>query len=219
MRNIASRNWSEVSVLLVQDCLKLCEQVHVRIIKQEELNETRPVKRFYGHVFLSMNPEPSKLTELVEKYSAKKCYLRNYFNETDSEMISLRDILLGGKFCKVTADQNQVTNEKNQKVIKTTVASRHSRSRRPTHGNESEHYHSTTEEKNNREKSANISISQKLTCSPLNEDVSPYFSKSNTENESNISSDKSTFYTAKETLDSPDQSVILSGNLPHIGKY
>ena len=230
MKNIVTAKWSELSQVLVQDLLRLCEGINIQVSHKEDMNDSRIFKRLYGKMFLNMNiGQPSRITRLIEKYADKKIYYKKYFIQNDPEMISVTQMLIKGRFCidqrnenlkKSESDkENQVQEKKKPNVKNENVFS--SNYRLAYGPSEEIRERKLTEQNKSLVSTPYTSSVQRLMQWPLQEDVReekkplpPVLDSQNDDtNESSL------FITAEGSSLNPDQSIIVAGNEPSLGKH
>ena len=100
MKSIVSTKWSELAYLLVKDFLEISEDIYVEVKAKENIDEKKMMKRIYGHMKLNLDiDKPEKLQQLIDKYANKKVHLKKFFQQTNIELVSVRQLLLKGRFC------------------------------------------------------------------------------------------------------------------------
>ena len=109
MKSIVSTKWSELAYLLVRDFLEISEDIYVEVKGKENIDEKKMLKRIYGHMKLNLDiDKPEKLQQLIDKYANKKVHLKKYFQQTDIELVSVRQLLLRGRFCIELNDEQML---------------------------------------------------------------------------------------------------------------
>ena len=109
MKSIVSTKWSELAYLLVKDFLEISEDIYVEVKAREDIDEKKMLKRIYGHMILNLDiDKPEKLQQLIDKYANKKVHLKKYFQLTDIELVSVRQLLLKGRFCIERNDEQML---------------------------------------------------------------------------------------------------------------
>ena len=116
MKNVLTSKWCELSQLLIQDMIKLCEEVYISVNTKGDSNGSNIMKKFCGQMFLNMNlDKPTQILKMIERYSEKNVFLKKYFNLLNPEMISVNKLLLKGGFCIDQGPQN-ITKGEPEKV-------------------------------------------------------------------------------------------------------
>ena len=229
MKNVVTAKWSELSQILIWDLLRLCEGINIQVSYEGEMSDKHIFKQFYGQMFLNMNiDQPAKITRLIEKYAEKKINYKNYFFHNDPEKINVAQMLIRGRFCidrrneNVRKSESDKENEVQEKKLNLKKGNAFCSNVKKDHGPSKEISERKWTEKNKYLTSTpNISSVQRLLQWPLQEDSheekKPLPPVLNSQNDDTDQS--SLFITANDSSLNVDDSIIVAGNQPSLGKY